>query len=141
MSNPYEDPFCFAKEEKKILKALIKKSLRKRRRRLFKFGYCLYCGSRSQITKDHIQPKSRGGSSKLHNLQPLCAYCNSKKGNKTEAELRHIFADILNNGVWYEWEKPFKAWLDWLLIVCEERKHGCPLLPTEYRFTSPKKGI
>lgn len=31
---------------------------------------------------DHIQPKSRGGSNKLENLQPMCSLCNTHKSNQ-----------------------------------------------------------
>lgn len=39
-------------------------------------------GNEVMITKDHIHPKSKGGSDKLDNLQPLCERCNCKKGDK-----------------------------------------------------------
>jgi 5-methylcytosine-specific restriction endonuclease McrA len=32
------------------------------------------------MTKDHIVPKSRGGSNRLDNLQTMCAPCNESKG-------------------------------------------------------------
>jgi len=44
-------------------------------------GYqCLHCGSRNDLTVDHIVPVSRGGSDFLSNLQTLCRPCNSRKG-------------------------------------------------------------
>lgn len=41
---------------------------------------CKHCGSREDITMDHIRPESRGGRTVLANLQPLCRPCNSRKG-------------------------------------------------------------
>lgn len=34
------------------------------------------------MTRDHIQPISRGGSDGLENSQTMCSRCNNKKGNK-----------------------------------------------------------
>lgn len=34
------------------------------------------------MTVDHIKPKSKGGSYDIENLDPMCAKCNTKKGNK-----------------------------------------------------------
>ena len=50
---------------------------------------CLYCGSKKDLTLDHVLPKSRGGKSTWNNLATACKKCNSIKGDKTleEAEM------------------------------------------------------
>jgi len=40
------------------------------------------------MTSDHIMPKSKGGEGSIQNRQPMCAGCNSKKGNLTPEQLR-----------------------------------------------------
>lgn len=120
MGNPYSEPLCSPKKEKKILV--------ESKRYQLKHGKCRYCGSVKDITKDHIIPKSRGGKNWISNMQPLCRYCNYLKSDKTEQELFYIFSSIKTNGVWYDWEKPFARWIDWLEIVCKERKHKNPFL-------------
>lgn len=44
---------------------------------------CLCCGTKENITIDHIRPRSQGGGHSLSNLQTLCLSCNSKKGTQT----------------------------------------------------------
>lgn len=39
-------------------------------------------GKRILMTKDHIQPKSKGGANEQVNYDPMCSPCNGKKGNK-----------------------------------------------------------
>jgi len=47
---------------------------------------CQYCGKKSDLTIDHVLPKSRGGRDVWENLTTACEKCNVKKGNKTPKE-------------------------------------------------------
>ena len=49
---------------------------------------CANCGSKADITLDHIIPISRGGRHSIGNLQSLCRPCNSSKNAKTIMEWR-----------------------------------------------------
>jgi 5-methylcytosine-specific restriction endonuclease McrA len=44
---------------------------------------CQYCGSKKQLTIDHIIPRSKGGQHTWDNVVIACANCNSRKGDKT----------------------------------------------------------
>ncbi len=44
---------------------------------------CIYCGSKTKLTLDHIIPSSRNGPDLPDNAVMVCASCNSSKGNKT----------------------------------------------------------
>lgn len=43
---------------------------------------CKICGSRYDLTVDHILAESNGGETTIDNLQTLCRSCNSRKGAK-----------------------------------------------------------
>ncbi len=50
---------------------------------------CQYCGevlSSTELTLDHVVPRSRGGSSSWENLVACCHDCNHKKGNQLPGE-------------------------------------------------------
>lgn len=50
---------------------------------------CLCCGrSDVKLTADHVIPVSKGGTSNIDNIQPLCGPCNSSKGVK-ETDYRY----------------------------------------------------
>lgn len=43
---------------------------------------CARCDAEGPLQSDHIIPVSKGGTSDIANIQPLCAKCNSKKHTK-----------------------------------------------------------
>lgn len=43
---------------------------------------CIACGSKNDLTLDHIIPRIAGGTDAIANLQTLCGPCNSSKGSK-----------------------------------------------------------
>lgn len=47
---------------------------------------CQYCGKKSDLTLDHVQPRSRNGKDTWENLVTACDKCNVKKGNRTPDE-------------------------------------------------------
>lgn len=92
------------------------------RHRLFKRDNfeCVYCGTKKNLTIDHILPKSRGGENSWLNLITCCSSCNRKKGDRTPEEsnmkLRYkpyeptIFSEIINSSVesiWLDFQKTF----------------------------------
>lgn len=56
---------------------------------LYFAGRCCACGAIGTpdrhhtlaMTKDHIVPRSQGGTKEVYNLQPLCGHCNRDKGD------------------------------------------------------------
>jgi hypothetical protein len=86
------------------------------RHRLYKRDghQCTYCGSKRNLTIDHIIPKSKGGGNTWMNLVTSCSSCNRLKGDKTpeEAGMRlnikpyepTIFSEIINSSVEDIWE-------------------------------------
>ena len=75
---------------------------------------CTYCGSKRNLTIDHILPKSKGGQNTWMNLVTSCSSCNRLKGDKTpeEAGMKmnilpyepNIFSEIINSSVEDIWE-------------------------------------
>jgi 5-methylcytosine-specific restriction endonuclease McrA len=53
--------------------------------------HCQYCGHRfptSELSLDHVIPKSRGGNTTWENVVCCCVRCNIRKGGRTPSEAR-----------------------------------------------------
>jgi len=90
-------------------------------------GACQYCYkqfSRSELTIDHVVPRSHGGRSVWDNVVCCCIDCNRKKGGRTPVQARmklrtkpkkphwDPFSNIYIKAVRYkEWE-PFLSFVD-----------------------------
>jgi 5-methylcytosine-specific restriction endonuclease McrA len=87
-------------------------------------GACQYCTkkfSRSELTIDHVVPRSQGGRSVWDNVVCCCVDCNRKKGGKTPEQARMrlkrsktsgpIFQYIYKAIMYKEWE-PFLNFVD-----------------------------
>jgi 5-methylcytosine-specific restriction endonuclease McrA len=48
---------------------------------------CQYCGARSNLTVDHVVPRSKGGDSSWTNIVASCAPCNRRKGDRLYAQV------------------------------------------------------
>lgn len=51
---------------------------------------CQYCGSKNDLTIDHVIPRSKGGQDTWQNLVACCTKCNLKKGSKLLSETNMI---------------------------------------------------
>ncbi len=52
---------------------------------------CQYCGQRfplSEMSIDHVHPRSQGGGSSWQNLVAACTGCNARKGGRTPQQAR-----------------------------------------------------
>lgn len=96
------------------------RNIRASRARIYKRDNyeCVYCGSKKELTLDHVVPKSKGGGNEWTNLVTSCFKCNLKKGSKTPEEakltMKHKpFAPTIvseNSSVqkvWNEYQKSF----------------------------------
>lgn len=59
---------------------------RRKNRMIKEKSRCAHCGTKDNLTIDHIYPVSKGGSDKETNLQVLCKSCNMEKGDKIVVE-------------------------------------------------------
>lgn len=47
---------------------------------------CQYCGEETELTYDHVIPRSRGGETCWTNIVAACEPCNTKKGHRLDME-------------------------------------------------------
>lgn len=84
---------------------------------------CQYCGSKSDLTFDHLVPRSRGGQTRWDNVLTACAPCNLAKGSLTpeQAGLRPMqwphrptVFELHRNGRLFPPNYLHESWLDYL---------------------------
>jgi 5-methylcytosine-specific restriction endonuclease McrA len=84
---------------------------------------CQYCGTRSSdLTIDHVVPRSRGGGHSWENLVSACRTCNHRKGGKTVQESRmklHSQPTEPRAGIYYTIERRLNAAVheNWLKFI------------------------
>jgi len=91
------------------------KGIKVNRKRIMKRdGFeCGYCGSKKNLTIDHIIPKSRGGGNTWDNLVTCCSRCNTIKDDRTPNEAGmnlkvkpyqpSIFSSVISDEVETQW--------------------------------------
>ena len=82
---------------------------------------CQYCGSRSNLTVDHVIPRSKGGDSSWTNIVASCAPCNRRKGDalprQVGMQLRkqprtpsaHVFIHVASPTIPVAWQQYLAA--------------------------------
>jgi len=62
-------------------------------------GYCSVQFVKSELTRDHVHPKSRGGEDSWTNLVTACKKCNHKKADRTprEAKMPLVYVPYVPN--------------------------------------------
>ncbi len=84
---------------------------------------CQYCGSNSELTFDHLLPRSRGGRTTWKNIITACSTCNLRKGGNLAKEVRMwprqtpyepTIHDLQNNGRKFPPNHLHESWMDFL---------------------------
>jgi len=84
---------------------------------------CQYCGTRDELTFDHLIPRSRGGTTNWNNVVTACSPCNLRKGSQTLKEAGMTLAQIPaqptvqqlhRNGRLFPPNHLHESWLDYL---------------------------
>ncbi len=84
---------------------------------------CQYCGSKEDLTFDHVIPRSKGGMTTWENVVTACSPCNLRKGDKLPEQVEMLpfqrpFApdvqDLHSNGRLFPPNYLHESWIDYL---------------------------
>lgn len=84
---------------------------------------CQYCGSPSDLTFDHVIPRSQGGRTTWDNIVTACAPCNLAKGGRTPRQAQMHVGSAARRPTMYELQELGRrfppnhlhdTWLDYL---------------------------
>jgi 5-methylcytosine-specific restriction endonuclease McrA len=84
---------------------------------------CQYCGTRDDLTFDHLLPRSRGGHTTWNNVVAACSPCNLRKDNLTPDEskmwpsqrpFQPTVQHLHRNGRLFPPNYLHQSWLDYL---------------------------
>jgi 5-methylcytosine-specific restriction endonuclease McrA len=84
---------------------------------------CQYCGSKGELTFDHVLPRARGGRTTWENVVAACSPCNIEKGSRTlrqsglalrRAPIRPAPEQLQNTGRKFPPNFLHESWMDFL---------------------------
>lgn len=84
---------------------------------------CQYCGTREDLTFDHVTPRSRGGLTTWENVVAACSPCNLRKGGQMPSDcgmhpaqepFQPSVHDLHRNGRMFPPNYLHDSWLDYL---------------------------
>ena len=84
---------------------------------------CQYCGSKNELTFDHLLPRSKGGKTDWDNVVTACSACNVKKGGRlikdsgmtlTQWPFQPTTEDLHKNGKNFPPNFLHESWIDYL---------------------------
>lgn len=84
---------------------------------------CQYCGSKHDLTFDHVVPRSKGGRTTWENVVAACSPCNLRKANKLPREIdmfpsqkpfQPTAYDLQANGRKFPPNHLHESWMDYL---------------------------
>ncbi len=84
---------------------------------------CQYCGSKGEMTFDHVLPRSRGGRTVWENVVAACGRCNLRKANLTVRQAgmtlnrlpqRPTSSELQNKGRKFPPNHLHDSWMDFL---------------------------